>query len=99
MFRVRVWLRCSPTRFLVLTVKLLASRRGVSKGSLNAIIAALGAILMAAPQRERQRLAEAIEELAIRCPTAFRDLRNGHPDRVMRDVFQEMMDGVDAQPD
>jgi hypothetical protein len=69
------------------------------KGSLDAIIAALGAILIAAPQRERQRLAEAIEEFAIRFPTAFRDLRNGHPDHAMRDVFQEMMHGVDAQPD
>jgi hypothetical protein len=61
------------------------------KGSLDAIVAALGAILIAAPQRERQRPAEAIEEFAIRFPTAFRDLRNGHPDRAMRDVFQEMM--------
>jgi hypothetical protein len=70
-----------------------------SKESLYAIIAALGAILIAAPQRERQRLAKPIEEFAIRSPTAFRDLRNGHPDRAIRNVFQEMMDGVDAEPD
>ena len=66
----------------------------VSSGSLDAIIAALGAILIAAPQRERQRLAEAIEEFAIRFPIAFLDLRNGHPDRAMRDIFQEVMDGA-----
>ena len=64
------------------------------RGSLDAIIAALGAILIAAPQREQQRLAEAIEEFAIRCSIAFLDLRNGHPDRAMRDIFQEVMDGV-----
>jgi hypothetical protein len=65
-----------------------------SKESLYAIIAALGAILIAAPQRERQRLAEAIEEFAIRFSIAFLDLRNGHPDRAMRDIFQEVMDGA-----
>ena len=54
----------------------------------------MGAILIAAPQRERQRLAEAIEEFAIRFSIAFLDLRNGHPDRAMRDIFQEVMDGA-----
>ena len=34
--------------------------------SLDAIIAALGAILISAPPRERQRLAQAIEQFAIR---------------------------------
>jgi hypothetical protein len=43
--------------------------------SLDAIIAALGAILMAAPQGDRQRLAQAIEDYAARFPTAYRDMR------------------------
>ena len=66
--------------------------------SLDAIIAALGAILISAPPRERQRLAQAIEQFAIRSPVAFQDLRNGHPARAMRELFQELMAGVDAQP-
>jgi hypothetical protein len=70
-----------------------------AKESLDTAIAALGAILIAAPQRERQRLAQAIEQFAIRSPTAFQDLRNGHPARAMRQLFQELMDGVDAQPE
>jgi hypothetical protein len=70
-----------------------------AKESLDAIIAAMGAILMAAPQRERQKLAQAIEAFSIRFPTAFRDLRNGHPARSMRELFQELMDGVDARPE
>ena len=67
--------------------------------SLDAIIAALGEILMSAPARERQRLAQAIEQYAIRFPTAFRDLRNGHPAPSMRELFQELMDSVDAHPE
>ena len=67
--------------------------------SLDAIIAALGEILMSAPARERQRLAQAIEQYAIRFPTAFRDLRNGHPAPSMREIFQELMDSVDAHPE
>ena len=47
--------------------------------SLDALIDALGLVLAAAPARERRLLAEAIEEYANRHPTAFRDLRNGHP--------------------
>ena len=70
-----------------------------AKESLDTVIAALGAILIAAPQRERQRLAQAIEQFAIRSPTAFQDLRNGHPAHAMRQLFQELMDGVDAQPE
>jgi hypothetical protein len=54
---------------------------------------------MSAPARERQRLAQAIEQYAIRFPTAFRDLRNGHPAPAMRELFQELMEGVDARPD
>jgi hypothetical protein len=54
---------------------------------------------MSAPARERQRLAQAIEQYAIRFPTAFRDLRNGHPAPSMRELFQELMDGVDAHPE
>jgi len=70
-----------------------------AKDLLDTVIAALGALLIAAPQRERQRLAEAIEQFAIRSPTSFQDLRNGHPARAMRELFQELMDGVDAQPE
>jgi hypothetical protein len=67
--------------------------------SLDAIIAALADILMSAPARERQRLAQAIEQYAIRFPTAFLDLRNGHPAPSMRELFQELMDSVDAHPE
>jgi hypothetical protein len=42
-----------------------------AKDSLDGIIAAMGAILMAAPQNERQKLAQAIEQFAIRFPTSF----------------------------
>jgi hypothetical protein len=70
-----------------------------AKESLDALIAALGAILISASPRERQRLAQAIEQFAIRSPIAFRDLQNGHPARLMRELFQELMDGVDAQPE
>jgi hypothetical protein len=70
-----------------------------AKESLDAIIAAMGAILMAAPPRERQKLAQAIEQFAICFPTAFRDLRNGHPARSMRELFQELVDSVDARPE
>ena len=70
-----------------------------AKESLDALIAALGAILIAAPPRERQRLAQAIEQFAIRSPTVFQNLRNGHPARAMRELFQELLDGVDAQPE
>ena len=71
----------------------------IATESLDAIIAALGAILISASPRERQRLAQAIEQFAIRSPTAFQDLRNGHPARAMRELFQELMAGVDAQPE
>lgn len=71
----------------------------VAKESLDTIIAALGAILIAAPYRERQRLAHAIEQFAIRSPTGFQDLRNGHPARALREIVQELMEGVDAQPE
>jgi hypothetical protein len=66
--------------------------------SLDAIVAALGAILVAAPERERQRLAKAIEAYAIRSPTAFRDLQNGHPAAATQQLFREVIDAVDAQP-
>ena len=66
--------------------------------SLDAIIAALGTILIAAPQRERQRLARAIEAYATRSPIAFRDLQNGHPAEAMRQLFREVIDAVDAEP-
>ena len=57
------------------------------------------AVLMAAPQSERRRLAQAIEEYAMRFPTAFRDMRNGHPAQALRELFREVIDAVDAQPD
>jgi hypothetical protein len=69
-----------------------------ANGSLDAIIAALGAILMAAPQRERQRLAQAIEHYAARFPIAYRDMRNGHPAPALRELIQEMIEAVDARP-
>ena len=69
-----------------------------ANGSLDAIIAALGAILMAAPRPERQQLAQAIEDYATRFPVAYRDMRNGHPARALRDLIQEMIEAVDAQP-
>ena len=84
-------------------VKLIVAYEGgaevATNRSLDAIIAALGEILMSAPARERQRLAQAIEQYAIRFPTAFRDLRNGHPAPSMREIFQELMDSVDAHPE
>ena len=70
-----------------------------SNRSLNAVIAALGAVVMASPQNERLRLAQAIEEYAMRFPTAFRDMRNGHPAPALRELFREIIDAVDAQPD
>jgi len=70
-----------------------------AKTPLDAIIIALGAILMAAPDRERRQLAHAIEEFAVRFPTMFRDLRNGHPAGAMRQLLQEVIDGVHAQPE
>jgi len=81
-------------------VKLIVAYEGgtdvATNRSLDAIIAALGEILMSAPARERQRLAQAIEQYAIRFPTAFRDL---HPAPSMREIFQELMDSVDAHPE
>jgi hypothetical protein len=53
---------------------------------------------MAAPQNERQKLAQAIEQFAIRFPTMFHDLRNGHPARSMRGFFQELIDGWTPSP-
>ena len=73
--------------------KLMASTR-----SLDAIIASLGGILATAPQSDRQRLAEAIEAYAMRFPIALRDLQNGHPAQVMRELFREVVDAVDARP-
>ena len=68
-------------------------------GSLDALVAAFGAVLMAAPDRERQRLARAIEAYAIRSPVAFRDMRNGHPAQILRDLFREVIAAVDAMPE
>jgi hypothetical protein len=65
-------------------------------GSLDSVIAALGAILMAAPRPERQQLAQ---DYATRFPVAYRDMRNGHPARALRDLIQEMIEAVDAQPE
>jgi hypothetical protein len=67
--------------------------------SLDAIIAALGAILMAAPQGDRQRLAQAIEDYAARFPTAYRDMRNGHPAPALRELILEVIEAVDARPE
>ena len=67
--------------------------------SLDAIIAALGSVLMAAPERERQRLARTIEAYAVHSPAAFRDMRNGHPASALRQLFREVIDAVDAQPE
>jgi len=69
----------------------------MASGSLEAIIAALGAVLMAAPHRERQRLARAIEAYAVRSPAAFRDMRNGHPAQAHRELFREVIVAVEAQ--
>jgi hypothetical protein len=70
-----------------------------ANGSLDGVIAALGAILMAAARPERQQLAQAIEDYATRFPIANRDMRNGHPARALRDLIQEMIEAVDAQPE
>jgi hypothetical protein len=70
-----------------------------ANGSLDAIIAALGAILMAAPERERQRLAQAIEHYASRFPIAYRDMRNGHPAPALRELIQEVIEAVGARPE
>jgi hypothetical protein len=67
--------------------------------SLDAIIAALGAILMAASERERHRLAQAIEDYAARFPAAYRDMRNGHPAPALRELIREVIEAVDARPE
>ena len=67
--------------------------------SLDTLIDALGLVLAAAPARERRLLAGAIEEYANRRPTAFRDLRNGHPAGNVRALIAEMIAAVDADPD
>jgi hypothetical protein len=67
--------------------------------SLDAIVAVLGSVLMAAPERERQRLARAIEASALLSPVAFRDMRNGHPASSLGQLFREMIEAVDAQPE
>ena len=59
----------------------------------------LGAILMAAPKRERQRLAQAIEHYAARCPIGYRDMRNGHPAPALRELIQEVIEAVGARPE
>ena len=77
-----------------------------SKGShrersraLKPIIATVGAIVKAAPQSERQRLAHTIETYAIRYPTEFRNLKNGRPAESMRQLFCELIQAVDARPE
>ena len=67
--------------------------------SLDTLIDALGIVLAAAPARERRLLAEAIEEYASRHPTAFRDLRNGHPAGDVRVLVEEVIAAVDADPE
>ena len=67
--------------------------------SLDTLIDALGLVLAAAPIRERRLLAEAIEEYANRHPTAFRDLRNGHPAGNVRALIEEVIAAVDADPE
>jgi hypothetical protein len=67
--------------------------------SLDALIDALGLVLAAAPARERRLLAEAIQEYANRHPTAFRDLRNGHPAGNVRALIEEVIAAVDDDPE
>src|ERR1700720_2637004 len=77
-----------------------ADRRAMTANrSLDAIIAALGAILMVAPERERRRLAQAIEHYAARFPIAYRDMRNGHPAPALRELIEEVIEAVDARPE
>ncbi len=58
------------------------------------IIAALGAVLIAAPERERQRLAEAIEHYAARFPIAYREM---NPAQVLRELVREVTEAVHAR--
>jgi hypothetical protein len=67
--------------------------------SLDTLIDALGMVLAAAPTREKRLLAEAIEQYANRHPTAFRDLRNGHPAGDVRALVEELIAAVDADPE
>jgi len=67
-----------------------------SRTRLHGVIDALGTVLAAAPSRERRQLADAIEKYATRHPTAFRDLRNGHPAGDVRALVEEVITAVDA---
>ena len=66
--------------------------------ALDAITTALGHLLLAAPHRERQRLAAAIERFAERNPTAYRDMLNGHPAPAVGELIREVIEAVDARP-
>ena len=67
-----------------------------STTGLKDVIDALGTLLVAAPSRERRQLAEAIGNYATRHPTAFRDLRNGHPAQDARALIEEIIAAVDT---
>ena len=62
------------------------------------LLAAVGAALSSAPQRERQLLAEAVERYTARFPTTFLNSRSADATRILRELFAEIADAIDAQP-
>jgi hypothetical protein len=69
-----------------------------SSEALGKVIAALGAALAAAPNYERLALVQAIEDYAERFPDAFRHIRHGEAARVLSELFEEVIEAVDARP-
>jgi hypothetical protein len=66
--------------------------------ALRKIFAPLGAALAAAPNYERRVLVEAIDDYAARFPDAFRNIRYGDAARILRELFDEIIEAVDARP-
>ena len=66
--------------------------------SFSRVIVALGVALAAAPVPERSLLVEAIEDYVTRFPDAFRNIQNGDAARVLRELFDEVIEAVDARP-
>jgi hypothetical protein len=64
--------------------------------ALGHLIAAVGAALSAAPSQERQLLAEAIEQYVARFPDAFLYARNADAARILRELFAEITETVEA---
>ena len=62
------------------------------------LLAAVGAALASAPQCERQLLAEAVERYAARFPTTFLNPRSADAARLLRELFAEITDAIDARP-